>query len=86
MPYVLVGGKWQGCINEGTLHFRDDSSRGPGVPEHSYVDTFGHLHLVIDFRSSAKGVLILKKNVSRWFASFVLLQPFFLKRIKKRDK
>jgi len=39
IQYVLVGAKWQGCINAGTVCFRDDSSRGPGVSEHSYVDT-----------------------------------------------
>jgi len=31
--------KWQWCINSGTLCFRDNSSRGPGVSEHSYKDT-----------------------------------------------
>jgi len=36
---VLVGAKWQECINAGTLCFQDNSSRGPGVPEHSQGDT-----------------------------------------------
>jgi len=41
MHYALhmVDAKWQGCINAGTWCFRDNSSRGPGVPEQSYVDT-----------------------------------------------
>ena len=39
IQYVLVGAKWPGCINAGTLCFLYDSSRGPGVPENSYRDT-----------------------------------------------
>jgi len=39
IQYVLFGANWQGCINAGTLCFRDDSSREPRVPEHSHGDT-----------------------------------------------
>ena len=31
MQYILVGAKWQGCINAGKLCFRDDLSRGPRI-------------------------------------------------------
>ena len=39
IQYFYVGVKWLGCINAGTMCFRDDSSGGSGVLENSYWDT-----------------------------------------------
>jgi len=38
IQYVLVGAKWRGCIDAGTLCFQENSSRGTGFPELSYGD------------------------------------------------
>jgi len=80
IQYVLVCEKWQGCINAGTLCFRDVSSRGPGVLEHSYRDTLFRdvLSPHHSFHATVKDYLYVGRQTKK-FPPFILLQTEHMK-------